>query len=221
MSVAIAPSRFRLTARHMMWLPAALLLTWGVLAAAGMPLTPSSRAAATGSATVSATVTPDMHMGGTCPGGNYTDANLAIGDVNIGGGSCTLTFGTNNGAVGAVLTVESARPSGNTFCQAAVAVACGANPAFTNAPTAGAAALAAGEFGAKVSAAPTCNGGGWTNGNFYGIRDATTAPGTGDTLCTQNGTTDGSYTLQFHSNRSAGTTAGTYNAQINFTSTAS
>lgn len=216
MSVAFTTARPRIRARHLAWLPAVVLLGWGVLAAAGVPLAPSTNAA-TSSVNVSATVPLDIHIGGTCPGQSYTDANLAVGDVAIG--ACTVTFGTNNGAVGSVLKVEHARPAGNAFCQEAVTVDCGTKPSFADAT--GTATLAVGAFGVKVAAAPTCSTPSWTNGNYYGLRDATTATGAGDTVCTHAGNTDGSYSLEFRANRDTGTVAGTYNARADFTVEAS
>lgn len=220
MSVAFAPTRPRFRARHLAWLPAVLLVAWGILSAAGIPLTQNSSAVGS-TATVSATVALDIHILGTCAANpTYNDPALGLAATTIG--ACTVQFGTNNGAVGSTLKVEHARPSGNAFCQAAVTVACAANPSFTNAPLAGG-ALADGAFGVRVNAAPTCNDPGtpWADTLHYGLRDSTTAPGTGDVICVQSGNTDGSYSLEFRADRAAGNTAGTYNTRADFTVEAS
>ena len=49
-------------ARYLAWLPAVLLVAWGILSAAGVPLTPNSLAASTGTTTVSATVAKEVHI---------------------------------------------------------------------------------------------------------------------------------------------------------------
>jgi hypothetical protein len=49
--------------RHLVWLPAVLLVSAGILSAFGVSLTPSGRAAtATGTTTISATVLPEISL---------------------------------------------------------------------------------------------------------------------------------------------------------------
>jgi hypothetical protein len=215
-ALAIAAPRTRLSLRTLAWLPAIVLLAWGGLSAAGVPLVPNSHAVSTGSATVNATVALDVHIAGTCAGNtNFPSVGLALGDNVLA--SCGVTFGTNNGATSA-LKIETARPSGAAFCQSAVGVAC-AGGNFTDV-AANSAAIAGGEFGVKTTAITSCTTPTWTNLKFNPVRDATTAPGAGDLVCSMTGTTDGNYSLEFHANRAAGTPAGTYQAQANFTAEA-
>ncbi len=89
--------------RTLMWLPALLLIAVALLAASGFRLVGPSYAASTGSAVVSATVTPELHIGGTCPGANLVGPSLASADPTTVLGSCTLTFGTNNNNPGGSL----------------------------------------------------------------------------------------------------------------------
>lgn len=199
--------------RNLMWLPAAMLVAWGVLAAAGYGTTPSF-GASTGSATVSATVALDIHVGGTCSAG-YSNAYGAMADnVEATLGSCGMTFGTNNGAT-STLKVESARTTaGNVmFCRAADNIgACGAN-GFTS-PAANAATLGADKFGV-LSTVTTCTTPTWTNGNYNPVPDSNTA-GAGTTICSMTGTTDGSYTFSFRAHPDT-VTAGSYTGQALFT----
>lgn len=207
--------------RRLTWLPAFALIAWGVLAAAGIPLERDARAASSGSTAVTASVLLEIHIGGTCPGGSLSGVSMSGSAGATLLGSCTVTFGTNNGTTGSVLKVEHPRPSGNVaFCQATELLACSGG-SFTDETAAGSTALADGAFGVQVAAAPTCSTPTWTNGNYYGIRDATTAPGVGDTVCTQAGTTDGSYSLDFEANPVASTTSGTYYTRADFTVEAS
>lgn len=212
MSVAIATKRPRFEVRHLMWLPAVLLLTWGVLAAAGVPLVPGSKAVSSGSATVNATVALDIHIAGTCAANtNFPSVPLNLGNNTLA--SCGVTFGTNNGAT-STLKVASARTTAgnNLFCQAAsVSAACGAT--FTS-PAANAAALAGGEFGLYSSAITTCTTPGFTLNRYNPVPDSTAAAAT---ICSMTGTTDGNYSLDFVANRAAGTVAGTYLGRADFT----
>jgi hypothetical protein len=216
MSVAIAKKRPTFEVRHLMWLPAVLLLAWGVLAAAGMPLVPSSKAVTTGTATVTASVALDIHLGGTCVG--YSNAYGAMADnVNATLGSCTVTWGTNNGAT-STLRVESARTTaGNVmFCRAADNTSACGTGGFTNVG-ANAASMVADQFGV-LSAVTTCNqaaGSKWNNGTYNPVPDSTVSS-TGDVICTQTGTTDGNYGLTFKAWPDT-VTAGSYTGQAVFT----
>lgn len=205
----------------LMWLPAAALITAGLLAAIGFGGVARSDAASTGTSTVSATVGSELHIGGTCPGYNGPGPALATTDATTSLGSCTLTFGTNNNATGSLIRVESQRPTaGNdAFCSTAVTLACGATK-FTNASTAGAASLADGQFGVLVNGVPTCNTATWTNGNYYGIANSNTA-GNGNLICDNanqvGAVNDASYNLQFSANPGPATVAATYQASAVFT----
>jgi hypothetical protein len=204
--------------RSLVWLPAALLMTWGLLAAAGVFVTPTSKAASS-SSTVNATVALDVHIAGTCAAGtNFPSVALALGENTLA--TCGITFGTNNGASSA-LRVESPRPTtGNPmFCQAAtVSTACGAN-VMAN-PAANALTLGDNQMGVLSTAVTTCTTPTWQLNRYNPVRDAGTA-GAGDLVCTMTGTTDGNYTLSFRANRSASTVAGTYAGQAVFTAEAS
>lgn len=199
--------------RNLMWLPASLLVAWGVLAAAGYGITPSF-GASTGSGTVTASVAIDVHVGGTCSLG-YSNAYGPMADnVEATLGTCGMTFGTNNGA-SSTLKVESARTTaGNVmFCRAADNIAaCGAN-GFSNVG-ANAVSLGADNFGV-LSTVTTCTTPTWQNARYNPVPDANTA-GAGTTICQMTGTTDGSYTFSFRAHPDT-VTAGGYTGQALFT----
>ena len=199
--------------RNLMWLPAAMLVAWGVLAAAGYGVATPSFGASTGNSTVTATVALDVHIGGTCVG--YSNAFGAMPDNTESTlGSCGITFGTNNGAT-STLKVESARDNaGNLmFCRAADNdAACGAN-GFTS-PAANALTLGADKFGV-LSTVTTCTTPTWQNARYNPVPDETTA-GAGTTVCSMTGTTDGNYTMSFRAHPDT-VTAGSYTGQALFT----
>lgn len=209
-------------ARHAMFLPAAALMAWGVLAAAGFPMAPSSHAASAGSTTVSATVQPVLTIGGTCPGGNLNSKFGAGGFLpSIAGstslGTCTVTATTNNNAAGTYLRVKSARAVGSpTFCtNATTTVACGGGTSSFGDTTAagGAATIADGQFAIQVSGAPTCTTPTWTTNNFYPLLPSAAS---GATICNAAMNATSSYTLDFTADPSATQPAGNYYAQADF-----
>ncbi len=202
--------------RNLMWLPAALLVAWGVLAAAGYGIAPSF-GASTGSGTVTATVALDVHVGGTCAAG-YSNAYGAMADnVEANLGTCGMTFGTNNGAT-STLRVESARTTaGNVmFCRAATNTgACGTG-GFTNVAggTLAASGVGVDRFGV-LATANTCTTQTWITNQYWPVPDSTTA-GAGTTVCSMTGTTDGDYTFSFRAHPDT-VTAGSYTGQALFT----
>jgi hypothetical protein len=224
------------------WLPAALLVAYALVAASGFSLTPNS-GAATGTATVNATVLPEVHMNfPSC--GSVTDPdgagplagdaviaapNMSSSDGDISLGTCAVTFGSNNnGTNGASLTIANARPAGGTgyaMCQTAVTLACAA-PGFSNSPTAGenlvafnaASVPATGRMGIKASSL-TCPGAGadWSTAtNYYGLP----ALATPSTICDTNSTTDGGLTLDFRADPGSSQAAGAYTLKANLVATA-
>jgi hypothetical protein len=208
-------------ARRLMYLPAAALVAWGVLAASGIFITADSRAASSGAVDVGATVLPNLIIGGTC-----TTAPATTRSITPGGGqtdlldatTCTVTQSVNNNPAGSTLHVESRRPTGYAFCKNSdTSVACGAVAEFTDSGgTAGLAVpIASGRFGIRVAAASTC-GSGWTNGNVYDLRAANVAPGVGDPVCSHAGATTNTTTLGFVANAPALQEAGNYYATANF-----
>lgn len=210
-----------LNRQTMMWLPAAALLTAALLAATGFRVTPPSYAA-TNTTTVSANVGAELHIGtgaGQCGGGVYSGVSISPG-ANAALATCTLTFGSNNNAAGVNIRVESTRPSGaDTFCQAAITSACTAGATtFTNVATTGIliGSLTNGGYGVHVTGTPTCSTPTWASGSIYGIGAADTA-GAGNLICSQSGTTDGSYPLAFTARGDASKTAGTYTTNAQFT----
>lgn len=213
-------------ARHLAWFPAALLAAWGLLAAAGVPLAPDSRAASsTGTTSVTATVSPEVHVGGTCIGSTYSGVSMltTAGDTDLHS-ACTVTFGTNNGTNGATLRVRHSRPSPNVaFCQNSVYADACLGDTFTDVVNTGVAAgsMPEGSFGVGVTAVTACTTPTWAAGNVYGLRDITTAGGVGDLVCTQSGNTDGNYSIQFRADPSNSETAGSYYAQAQFVAEAS
>lgn len=216
MSAALATPRLR--ARHLAWLPAVMLVAWGILAAAGVPLTPSAPAASTGSSTVVATVDTDIHINGTCAAGTtFPTVALAVGENTLA--SCGVTWGTNNGTT-STLKVESARDNTGqaAFCVAADGdVNCGAS--FT-APGVNAASLTGGQFGVLTTAITSCTTQTWTLNTYNAVPNGFDQAGSGTTICSMTGTTDGNYTLSFRANRAASTAAGTYRGQAIFTAEA-
>jgi hypothetical protein len=222
------------------WLPAALLIAYALVAATGVSLTSTSRAA-TGTATVNATVLPEVHMNFTSCG-SVTDPDGAgplagdavilapdmttsNGDVSLG--TCAMTFGSNNnGTNGAKLTVANARPgAGYAMCQAAIGSTCVA-PQFSDSPVAGetlaafnsASAGATGRMGVKASAL-TCPGAGgsWSLAtNYYGL-PAAASP---SQICATNSTADGGITLDFRADPGGSQSAGAYTLKANLLVTA-
>src|SRR5688500_13132361 len=74
--------------RNLAWLPAAMLVSAGLLSAFGVPLTPNGRAAtATGTTTISATVLPEV--------------SLDLGQNTAGASTCSAGVGTIGGSANA------------------------------------------------------------------------------------------------------------------------
>lgn len=222
------------------WLPATLLVAAGVLAAAGFGGAPSSQAA-TGSSTVTATVSKEVHValnttgscgpaGGSATTRSFAGATMAVTDGDISLATCRVTFGSNNSALGANLLVESTRTSGtNSFCAVAALGACVA-PQFTEAATAGVAPAtfavgepaAAGFFGIKANInGGTCAGGMGASANYFGLNQNTDATPNGATVCSTSSTTDGDVTIDYRVNPGSSQPASTaYLVQTTFTATA-
>jgi hypothetical protein len=226
--------------RSAAWLPAALLVAYALVAASGFSLTPNS-GAATGTATVNATVLPEVHMNFTSCG-SVTDPDgvgplagdaviaapsMSSSDGDISLGTCAITFGSNNnGTNGATLTVANARPgAGYAMCQAAIGSTCVA-PQFSDSPVAGEALVAfngasvgaTGRMGIKASAL-TCPGAGgsWSVAtNYYGLPAAATP----SQICATNSTTDGGLTLDFRADPGGSQAAGAYTLKANLVATA-
>lgn len=231
--------------RHLIWFPAALLCAAGALSAIGVPLTPNGQAAtSTGSSVISASVLPEVSLdlgqnalgAATCSAGTGTISGPANAEVaqfgvdttagrlaiNMSGvtnlGSCSMTFGTNNGASGASLSVKSARASGALFCQNANATAC-TGTAYTDEDGLNN-VLEADKFGIRADTL-TCTTPTWTAGNYYG---APLAGAAGSNICTGQATnasaaSDGVVVLSFHVNTST-RPSGNYYGQLDFTATA-
>jgi hypothetical protein len=200
-------------------LPAILLLTWGALSAAGVRLTPGSQAATAGSSTVTANVTADVQIGGTCVGYTGTNPSLLTTASATVLGTCTVTQSSNNNSATA-LRVKSSRTAAGTgpFCKTAifpdnVTTCAGATKSFANV-VAGSASLTDGQFGIKVAAAPTCSTATWTNGNYYPLPDAASA---GSLICNTTAGTTGSYNLSFEADPAATQESGNYGTVANFT----
>lgn len=225
--------------RNLAWLPAAMLIAWGVLAAAGVPLNPNSNAASSGNTTVIATVDPELHINsgaGLCAGLSITaGTNLTPDGTTDTIGDCTLRFGTNNVSTGSLVRVRNGRPNDatidETFCAGGAGTetaACAATK-FTDVAHTGAASLAANEFGVLVNGAPTCAGGPvWTNGNYYGLRDANEAAADGggggtadgyvicDNINQMGAANDAIYALRFAANPDSSQPATAYRGQAVF-----
>jgi hypothetical protein len=203
--------------RHLMWLPAALLLSAGVLAAGGFKLVGPSYGASTGSTAVDVTVLPNLTFGGTCDGATRSGSlSVAADDSNIGA-TCTVTYSTNNHAAGVRLRAESTRALAPALCkQANTTLNCGAVDSFGDAATGGIVDMADGAFGVQVAGAPTCTtgAGSWVNGTSYGLP---AGAGAGSVVCAQhNMGAAGTYTLQFRADTLAAQPSGDYDAGVSF-----
>jgi hypothetical protein len=219
--------------RHLVWLPAALLITAGVLSAIGVSLTPSSRAAtASSDVTVNATILPEVSFNFQATecraGASVTDGELGIDAAgqrltiaatgNTVLGTCRMRFGTNNGASGASLSVSNQRPAGNVImCGGAAGAACSGG-SFADDDGANA-TLEAGRFGIRADTL-TCTTAAWTAGRYYGAPDA---PAT-DNICTGQtadpvAANDGDVTVGFVTNGN-NQPSGNYYARMAFTATA-
>lgn len=229
-------------ARYLAWLPAVLLVAWGILSAAGVPLTPNSLAASTGTTTVSATVAKEVHIAldttGNCgpAGGSNTARSLTGSALNTSQdgttafATCRATFGSNNSALGATLLIESTRTAGTkSFCTDAVGGGACAGSSFSDAPLAGEAngtgagqfGQDEGKFGVKItSPGATCSGGMVTGGLVYGLGQNTDATPNGATVCATASTTDGTVDVNYHANSASNQPAGTYNVETTVTATA-
>lgn len=220
----------RPTRRHLVWLPAALLVAFGAFSAAGFTVAPDSVAStATGTVSVNAAVAAEVHMtlaacttpNAAAMGGSANNQTAAFSSVALTTtdgptvlGQCDMTFGTNNQSTGAQLTVADSRPAGGTnnfLCASAVGTACSGND-FTD--TAVGVALADGAAGLKFSAM-TCTGATTMNTtNYYPVAASSN-------VCVDNtGATDSTLTLQVVANPSTTQPAGSYFAQANFVATA-
>lgn len=221
-----ATALMRPRARHLVWLPAVLLVAWGLLSAAGGTVSPTSYAAtSSGTTVVEGTVLPHIDLGGTCDGGTLSGATLdpALGETSLG--TCTLTFQTTNGASGATLYAEHNRTNAlqPAFCldSAAPPANCTASLADSadNQPNVG-----DGQFGIRVEGVTNCDTETWDAAaatDTYGTGPLPT-PGFGETVCatSADAVTATSYNLRFVADAAAATTSGDYEAQILFTAEA-
>jgi hypothetical protein len=216
--------------RAFAWLPAALLLAVGIAAATGVRLQPSAHAA-TGTTTVTATISAEVHV---TPCASFDIGSVdTIGTLAQGTADCTVVFGSNNGAGSpnvASLTVQNNLAGAKFLCWDTDNIpgnggrdCATANKQFNDAAGTNA-ALANNEMGARYNAAPSgasCGTGTWTNGatNFNKI------PASGSPTTIMNTTTTGDCTLQIRFGAknttltgNTGTTA--YDGQALFTATA-
>lgn len=198
--------------RNLMWIPAACLIAYAIVAASGVQFAPETRAA-TGSVTVTSTVLPQLSIGGTCVGSTQDEPSLAVNvDDTLIGGTCTVTYSSNNNSAGIALRVRSPRPSGNAFCRESVHTnACGAFASFSQAT--GVADIPDGGFGVNVSAT-TCDTPAWT----AGTNDRALPTGANTDVCTTEAMGAGaSTTFGFYADTLAAQQAGGYFARADFT----
>ena len=205
------------------WVPFVALIIAGGLAAAGVSLTSGAQATTqTNNVTVTATLGPELHMN-LCAAGNGLDATITGGALTLGspvavGGTCTITFGSNNDALFSNIKVENLN-AGAMFCAYPATVrTCGSGQLDDESATWGAGAASGtvinsmtqtsttvGKFGFIVTAAPTgCTlNANITPGLFsapavtkvYGVPLTGSAP---QALCVQTTTgTDGSLITQW------------------------
>lgn len=217
--------------RHLVWLPAAMLLAWGVLAAAGVSLVPSSKAVtSTQSSLVEATVIPHISLAGTCLGTTFSGVTMnstspATPLISGGGGLCSVEFYSTNGTSGAQLYAENLRTNASqrTFCKAAPPGNCVAADSFTDVPD-GSAGLADGEFGIRVDSVTGCSAPTWNAAaltDHYSV--AVDTGGNGELVCSDAAGPAGNraiYSLSYEADPSGATTSGAYNAEIRFTAEA-
>lgn len=200
--------------RTLMWLPAALLLSWGLLAATGVPLTPNSKAASSSSSTVTATVSPELTVGGTCDDATTTGSvAVASADTSIGA-ACSVTVSTNNHTPGVRLKAESDRPTTPALCKNATTTAsCGAVASFADTGTAGEIDMTDGEFGLRPAAGSSCTTSTWVIGTSYGL-PADTDGTAGSTVCTHNMGAAGTYNINYSVDTLAAQESGAYDAAV-------
>jgi len=228
--------------RNLAWIPAAMLISVGLLSAMGVSLIPDGRAAtATGGTVISATVLPEVSLdlaqnqAGAAACGTIIDAtvNAEVAEfgnagsripINSSGatnlGTCNMTFGTNNGATGASLSYKSDRPAtaNRTFCTTAVGLTC-AGTFYTDDDGANA-TLEADRFGVRLDT-ENCDTNTMVLARYYG---APLSGAAAQDVCTGEAASatpanDGHVILSFHVNTST-TASGDYNARLNFTATA-
>jgi hypothetical protein len=226
-TVALAkPSR-----RHLVWLPALLLVAIGALSASGLTTTDDSIAAtATGAVVVSATVAPEVHLdlvNGSCtaaPAGTADNETATFGAVALTTadgptvlGSCAMSVGTNNNTTtGVTLAMSDARAAGGSdffLCTSAAGATCAlAADDFTD--TAVSATLNDGAAGMKLSAR-TCDDASTNTANFYPIAASST-------ICVDNtGGAASTLTVQIQANPAPTQPSGSYLGQANFVATGS
>lgn len=244
--------RIRPRSRHLAWLPAALLIAAGILSALGLPLIPNTHAV-TSDIEISAEVLPEVSLdlgqnasgAATCAGANGTSgitgsvpnedatfgANVAGQRVAIPAsgaftvGTCSMTFGTNNGTGGASLAVANERTAGAILCKSAQNNPC-VLESYTDDDGTNS-TLEADKFGMRLLGPATtpvgasaCDNFAWTVGNYYG---AANAPGSTN-ICTNEGmhataANDGVAVVSFEVNTST-KSSGNYFATLLFTATA-
>jgi hypothetical protein len=223
------PTRHFGTFRSIAWVPAVLLVVWGMLAANGVQLQPKARAATTGTVSVTATVPIEVHVTSTC--GTSTLGSIDSIGTLAESADCAVTFGSNNNASGSPisqLVVENNIAAEPFLCYDSDNLpgngrSCGVNKQFTD--HAGAeGALVGGESGARGLSCTNGTMVNWTVGatNFNKI-PLKTSP---IALCNQTTAgTDATYTIHFGAKGNAtmvansGVTA--YTGQALFTSLAS
>lgn len=202
--------------RNLMWLPAAILMAGGVLAAIGAPLTPNSNAASSSSSTVTATVSPELTVGGTCDDATVT-GSVAVNSADTSiGAACSVTVSTNNHTPGVRLKAESDRPTIPALCKnATTTVDCGtaAIAEFADTGTAGEIDMTDGEFGLRPAAGSSCTTSTWVIGTAYGLLpdiDGTA----GSTVCTHNMGAAGTYNINYSVDTVAAQESGNYHAAV-------
>lgn len=230
----------RVSPTVLMWLPAALLLLLGIAAANGLATTGSATAATStvGPVTVSAVISTEIHANysGVNACHSTGDANGTLNFNNTHGTissttglitlACSVTFGTNNGAAGAILDIKSDATGAPFFAVCAI----GSRPGCVNPteqfPDVGANAANLdpdgsnrGRFGARFAVAGDLTGataqGDWTGNDWNPIGTVAS------NICQQTTVnTDATCNLTFGMDPFSGNQSGSYSGQATFTATA-
>lgn len=200
-------------------LPFVLLLIVVICSATGLRVVPDVRAAAS-NVDVEVDVAKEVHIAfssGNCRGSGGTDGlldgvslNVSNNDTTIG--SCSVTFGSNNNASGALLNIASANTGADTFfCARASFVGTCTSAKFTDGSGAD---LAEGSVGGKLVSATGCSSSGWTSGAYASVLTA------GTNVCATSTSGDATYSFVLAADPAPTQPAGVYRGRAVLTATA-
>lgn len=202
------------------WLPAMAIVGMGAMSAVGLQAIPGAIAASgaspqTGTTNITATVSPEAHI---TPCGAIAMGSVMPAADDTAGGTCSSTFGTNNGST-AMLAIHDSNAGSPALCVRATPTgACGTG-SFADG-WASASDMPEGSFGIDpTEGAPTANctiqAGFATAGNKYAVPDTAT------NICAANALpTDGTFQFTAYWDPASSQTSSTsYQGQLTLTVT--